>query len=157
MASIEVVAVDVGAPQARDAVAAYFDELADRFDTGFDAARGGADHDAAALRPPTGAFFVVTDADDVVGCGGLQRHDDDTAEIKRMWIDPARRGGGLGRRLLAHLEDAAVGLGYRSVVLDTNSTLTEAIAMYERAGYRSIERYNDNPYAQRWFTKDLPF
>jgi hypothetical protein len=41
------------------------------------------------------------------------------------------------------------------VVLDTNETLTEAISMYERAGYRPIERYNDNPDAQHWFAKDL--
>jgi ribosomal protein S18 acetylase RimI-like enzyme len=53
------------------------------------------------------------------------------------------------------LEDRAAELGYREVYLDTNGSLTEAIAMYERAGYRSIERYNDNPYAQRWFAKRL--
>ena len=39
--------------------------------------------------------------------------------------------------------------------LDTNGTLVEAIAMYERAGYHHIERYNDNPYAQAWFEKSL--
>ena len=41
------------------------------------------------------------------------------------------------------------------VRLDTNGTLDEAIAMYERAGYRRIGRYNDNPYAEAWFEKDL--
>ena len=46
-------------------------------------------------------------------------------------------------------------LGHTTVRLDTNGTLTEAIAMYERAGYRHIERYNDNPYAQAWFEKEL--
>lgn len=40
-------------------------------------------------------------------------------------------------------------------MLDTNETLVEAIAMYERAGYTPIERYNDNPYAHHWFTKHL--
>jgi GNAT superfamily N-acetyltransferase len=71
-------------------------------------------------------------------------------------VDPPRlRGLGLGRRLLARLEDVARDLGRTRVVLDTNEVLVEAIAMYERAGYRSIERYNDNPYAHRWFAKDL--
>ena len=42
-----------------------------------------------------------------------------------------------------------------SVILDTNESLTEAIAMYERAGYQAIERYNDNPYAHRWFARVL--
>jgi hypothetical protein len=42
-----------------------------------------------------------------------------------------------------------------AVVLDTNASLTEATAMYESAGYLPTERYNDNPYAQRWFRKTL--
>jgi ribosomal protein S18 acetylase RimI-like enzyme len=46
-------------------------------------------------------------------------------------------------------------LGCERIVLDTNSVQTEAISMYERAGYRSRERYNDNPYALRWFEKHL--
>ena len=41
------------------------------------------------------------------------------------------------------------------MVLDTNGTLTEAIAMYERSGYSRIERYNDNPYAELFFEKHL--
>ncbi len=57
--------------------------------------------------------------------------------------------------MLAALEEAARDLGYREIYLDTNSTLTEAIAMYDGAGYRRIERYNDNPYAGAWFAKRL--
>jgi hypothetical protein len=41
------------------------------------------------------------------------------------------------------------------VILDTNEVLTEAVAMYERAGYHRVERYNDNPYAHHWFAKAL--
>jgi ribosomal protein S18 acetylase RimI-like enzyme len=70
-----------------------------------------------------------------------------------MWIHSEWRGAGHGRRLLAALEEACAELGYARVVLDTNVTLTEALAMYEAAGYSPIERYNQNPYAQRWFTK----
>ena len=108
------------------------------------------------MTPPRGTFLVAF-ADDgtVVGCGGVQAHDDETAEVKRMWIHPEWRGAGLGRRLLATLEQHCTALGYTRVVLDTNATLTEAIAMYESAGYSPTEQYNDNPYAQRWFTKHL--
>ena len=57
--------------------------------------------------------------------------------------------------MLRELEALARRLGHTRVVLDTNGTLTEAIAMYERAGYTAIERYNDNPYAEAWFEKVL--
>lgn len=146
--------VDARSSDARGAVTAYFAELAARFPGGFDAGDA-LDTDAVAFDAPAGAFVVVHDGTDVAGCGGLQRLDDTTAEIKRMWVHRDWRSVGLGRRLLAHLESLARDLGRTSVVLDTNATLLEAIAMYERAGYQAIERYNDNPYAQRWFAKAL--
>jgi DNA-binding MarR family transcriptional regulator/GNAT superfamily N-acetyltransferase len=152
------VAVDTVAPDspvAQRALARYFDELDARFPGGFDASDPGASHHEDAMRPPHGGFVVLRTDDDVVGCGALQRIDDVTAEIKRMWIDPAWRGLGLGRRLLSSLEELGRAQGRHRIVLDTNATLREAIALYERSGYRSTDRYNDNPYAQRWFEKEL--
>ena len=72
-----------------------------------------------------------------------------------MWVHDGWRGAGLGARLLRHLEAVSADMGHQVVRLDTNGTLTEAIEMYERAGYRPIERYNDNPYAQAFFEKSL--
>jgi GNAT superfamily N-acetyltransferase len=154
-ATVAIDAVDPASVAAQYALARYFGELDDRFPSGFTVGTGGGVDEAGAFGPPHGAFLVMRIDDETIGCGGLQRVDEHTAEIKRMWIDAGWRGLGLGRRLLARLEDVARELGRARVVLDTNETLTEAIAMYERAGYRSIERYNDNPYAQRWFAKDL--
>jgi len=146
--------VDVTSEQARWAMTQYFDELARRFSDGFDA--DAAFEDAAVgFRPPHGIFVVARAGDDVVGCGAIQFVDSNTAEIKRMWVDPARRGIGLGRRLLGRLEGEVRSSGRSRVVLDTNDALTEAISMYGRLGYISIERYNDNPYADRWFEKSL--
>ncbi|WP_231122994.1 GNAT family N-acetyltransferase [Nocardioides sambongensis] len=73
-----------------------------------------------------------------------------------MWVDGDWRGAGLGARMLRHLEALAWERGSDRVVLDTNGTLGEAIALYERSGYRPIERYNDNPYAEAFFAKDRP-
>jgi DNA-binding MarR family transcriptional regulator len=146
--------VDVASDEAVRAVRRYFEEIDRRFPTGFDpddAATG----DLEAMRAPSGDFLVLRAESDVVACGGLQRHARTIGEIKRMWVDPEWRGCGLAGRLLSALEDRAGELGYRQVYLDTNATLVEAIAMYERAGYRHIERYNDNPYAQAWFAKRL--
>lgn len=139
---------------ARSTLDRYFAELDERFRSGFDPAAAGAD-DVDGMRAPHGTFLVAYDDGAPVGCAGLHRIDDVTGEIKRMWIDPEWRGFGLGRRLLVRAEERASALGCTTVVLDTNETLDEAIAMYERSGYERIERYNDNPYAHHWFAKVL--
>jgi DNA-binding MarR family transcriptional regulator/ribosomal protein S18 acetylase RimI-like enzyme len=147
--------VDPIGAAATAAMTAYFTELDGRFPNGFDAGDA-LGPGAAAMAAPHGVFLLAA-ADDgtTVACGGVQRLDTDTAEIKRMWVDPNWRGTGIGRRMLTELEGHARRLGYARVVLDTNATLTEAIAMYAGAGYQAIPRYNDNPYAERWFTKRL--
>ena len=145
---------DPSSPEAQMAMSLYFAELQERFTNGFDAQSALAS-DSIEFQGPGATFILVHVDRAVVGCGAIQRFDASTAEIKRMWISARSRSAGLGRRLLGHLEAQASDLGYTSVLLDTNETLREAIAMYETAGYRSIERYNDNPYAHRWFAKTL--
>jgi DNA-binding MarR family transcriptional regulator/GNAT superfamily N-acetyltransferase len=136
-------------PAAIDAAGRYFAELDRRFPAGFDP--GEPDH--------AGTFLLATSDGEPVAYGGIRDLADDgrsgTGEIKRMWVHEAWRGAGLGSRMLRELEALAVRLGHDRVVLDTNGTLTEAIAMYGRAGYSPIDRYNDNPYAEAWFEKAL--
>ena len=139
-------------PSAVRAMAAYFAEIGERF--GFEPGDAW-EQDAEAMAPPEGFFVVASSDGEPVACGGVQRLDDGAAEIKRMWVDRGWRGAGLGSRLLRHLESTARERGYAVVRLDTHSSLGEAIAMYERAGYHAIGRYNDNPWARRWFAKDL--
>ena len=148
---------DVSDPLGADARAAinrYVDELDRRFPGGFDPA-GAIEAEAAALTVPAGRFVVVRVDGRPAGCGGVQVLPDGAAEIKRMWIDDHMRGLGLGARLLRALEDHARALGCNVVRLDTNSVLTDAVAVYRRAGYRDIPRYNTNPYADTFFGKDL--
>ena len=155
LATIQFDVGDAGSPDAQWAVGQYFAEINERFPGGFhswDALEG----DVPAYAVSAGGAFVLARSDEaVVGCGGLVRIDDQTAEIKRMWVHPAWRGGGVAWRLLSAIEENARESGYRRVVLDTNPTLVEAIAMYKRAGYRPTPRYNDNPYAGHWFEKSL--
>ncbi len=139
-------------PRAVGAMGAYFAEIGERF--GFEPGDAW-QHDAASMATPDGFFVVATSDGEPVACGGVQRLPDGAAEVKRMWVHDSWRGAGLGARLLRHLEDLARTRGHQVVRLDTNDTLVEAIAMYERAGYRSIERYNDNEWARCWFEKDL--
>ena len=154
-AAVTFEVVDPASDEAVRAMSSYFDELDERFVDGFDAGEA-LTGDAAAMRPQHGSFLVARSDDEVVACGGVVRHDETTGEIKRMWVHADWRGVGLGRRTLAALEQEVARLGYETIVLDTNAVLTEAIAMYRRAGYAATSRYNDNPYAQHWFTKRVP-
>jgi len=150
--------VDPRSSDAISSMSAYFAELNEIFPTGFDPGDT-LTADASEFDPPAGTFVVIRAGDledaEVAGCGGVHTLEPGISEIKRMWVDPAWRGVGLAPRLLADLENRAAAIGHSKVRLDTNATLTTAIAMYERAGYRPIERYNDNPFAQRWFEKHI--
>lgn len=103
-------------------------------------------------------FLVARDAvEEPVGCAGLVRRDPGTAEIKRMYVRPAARGAGLGRRLLDEIEQHAVRLGAKRVVLETGLAQPEAIALYRRAGYEPIAPfgvYADSPLS-RCFAREL--
>jgi len=72
-----------------------------------------------------------------------------------MWVSQSARGLGLGRRLLAELEHHARARGVRTVRLETNRTLREAVGLYRAAGYREVAAFNDEPYAHHWFEKTL--
>jgi DNA-binding MarR family transcriptional regulator/GNAT superfamily N-acetyltransferase len=133
----------------------YYSELAERFDAGFDPGVSTLP-DAGEMAPPTGLFLIARLRGEPVGCGGLIIHDTDPAEIKRMWVAPAVRGLGLGRRLLGELERRAQDSGAATTRLDTNRNLTEAISMYRSAGYDEISDFNGEPYAHHWFGKRLP-
>jgi DNA-binding MarR family transcriptional regulator/GNAT superfamily N-acetyltransferase len=146
--------VDPGLPAARRCLQAYYDELDRRFPSGFDAGRS-RQTAVEDMRPPAGAFLLATVRGDAVGCGVLRFHPGAATEIKRLWVAPEARGTGLGRRLLARLEQHAGEQGGTVVRLDTNATLTEAIALYRSAGYHEVSAFNDEAYADHWFEKRL--
>ena len=107
------------------------------------------------MSPPHGCFLIARLNDRPIGCGGLRTLEPGMGEIKRMWVSADARGMGVAWRLLGALEEHARQLGMRRVRLDTNRVLTQAQAMYRKAGYVGIERFNDNPYANFWFEKAL--
>jgi ribosomal protein S18 acetylase RimI-like enzyme len=130
-------------------LAAYFAELDRRFPSGFDP---GPPANPARYRPPEGAFLLASWNGQAVGCVALSVADH---EVKRLWIAPEVRGRGLARRLMLAIEAQARQMGLTELRLDTNATLTEAIALYTATGWGRIARYNDNPYAEAWFAKVL--
>jgi putative acetyltransferase len=90
-----------------------------------------------------GVFLIVYRTGEAVGCGALRRLDAETAELKRMYVAPAMRGMGVGRRLVAALEAEARVLGIRRLVLETGVRQTAALALYRATGFRPIPLYGE--------------
>jgi DNA-binding MarR family transcriptional regulator/GNAT superfamily N-acetyltransferase len=153
-ALVRFVVVDPGGPLAQQCLAEYYAELDRRFDDGFND-RVSTAAPADELRLPRGLFLLASLRGEAVGCGALKFHTRGPVQLKRMWVSPAVRGLGLGRRLLAELESLAQEYGARKVRLETNRNLTEAIALYRSSGYTEVSRFNDEPYAHHWFEKTL--
>lgn len=110
------------------------------------------------LAPPGGEFLVARgEGGEFLGCAGVRLIGSDprTAELKRMYVHPAGRGAGLGRGLLAAVEEAARRLGAVRIVCETNSQLTEARALYARHGYQETPPYEGHGKADHWFAKAL--
>jgi GNAT superfamily N-acetyltransferase len=140
-------------PDATAVQEAFFAELRRRYPERADASPPPVDPEA--LVPPHGAWVVVRRDGVPVGCAGLKRLDDETGEIKRVYLAPEARGGGLARRLMTHMEDLARSLGYRTLRLDTGSAQPEAHRLYSSLGYREIDDYNGNGLASFWFERAL--
>ena len=151
---VEVAPERPGHPDARHCIDAYFAELGRRFDTGFDPERSlpAADED---LLPPAGLLVLARLQGAPVGCAALKMHAGAPAEVKRMWVADEVRGLGVGRRLLAAIEQHARDHGVRTLRLETNRALVEAIALYRSAGYREVPAFNDEPFAHHWFEKQI--
>jgi DNA-binding MarR family transcriptional regulator/GNAT superfamily N-acetyltransferase len=152
---IELRHVDPESPDAQRCLRAYVGELNRRApERGFDP-RWGATAEPHEVRPPNGDFVVAYLRGEAVGCGAVKHHPGQVTDIKRMWIAESARGLGLGRRLLEHLERLACEHGSRDAHIETSDVLPEAIALYRSAGYAEVPPFNDEPFADRWFTKPL--
>jgi DNA-binding MarR family transcriptional regulator/GNAT superfamily N-acetyltransferase len=153
-ASVQIMSVDPEHPDAQYCLAEYVAELNRRSERGFDPSVG-----ATALphevRPPAGEFFVAYLHGEAVGCGAVKHHEDEPAEIKRMWITPRARGLGLGRRLLESLETCARASGARVAHIETSAVLVEALSLYRSTGWVEVAAFNDEPFADHWLEKTL--
>ena len=89
------------------------------------------------------SFFVIRDNGVLVGCGGVQFFGNDYGEIKRMYVRPQFRGRGFARLMLDHLSEYTRSNGINVLRLETGIHQHDAIALYERAGFRSIPPFGD--------------
>ena len=107
------------------------------------------------LTPPSGVLLLARIDGEAAGLGGVRYLDTEIAEVKSMYVAPAFRGTGLGRQILARLDEIALEHGCRAVRLDTSDYLTPAVGLYRSAGYREVPAYNENPKADLWFERAL--
>ncbi|MEZ2127470.1 MULTISPECIES: GNAT family N-acetyltransferase [unclassified Sinorhizobium] len=94
--------------------------------------------DMASLEKPAVTFFVARNDGVICGCCALVEAGDSTAEIKRMFVDPAARGLGIASRLMDALEDRARAGRLSALRLETGIKQPEAIALYRKYGYVEI-------------------
>ena len=153
----DLIAIEEADPRGDDAkycLGEYYAELGRRFERGFDVSRS-RDPDAADMVRPRGAFLLAMSDGLPIGCVGLKGSGGDVGEIKRLWICPTARGFGMAKRLMHAVETVARELSVKTLRLDTNSALPEALKLYRTSGWVEIDRFNDDPYPDHFFEKHL--
>ncbi len=86
-------------------------------------------------------IVLAFDNGEAVGCGSIKEYEKGAAEIKRMFVQPARRGRGIAKMILAELEAWASELHFSECILETGWKQPEAIALYRKSGYETIPNY----------------
>lgn len=97
-------------------------------------------------------FAIVFYEDNVpVGCGAIKMFDDETMEVKRMYVTPEHRGKGIAGKILSALEIWSKELGYKRCILETGINQPEALALYHKSGFVRIVNYGQYANVQSSF------
>jgi ribosomal protein S18 acetylase RimI-like enzyme len=140
-----------------DAVATLFRAYAESL--GVDLSYQGFEAELAGLpgayAPPTGALLLARDASGTpIGCVAVRpRREAGICEMKRLHLDPAARGSGIGRALAIAAIQAARQAGYQTMRLDTLPTMAAAQALYRTLGFETTPAYYDTPVAGTIFMR----
>ncbi len=107
--------------------------------------------------PPTGEFLLAySSTGELLGCIAVRRFRDEVCEVKRLFVRPAGRGGGVGHLLAIAIVSEARELGYSRALLDTGGFMAAAQRVYEHAGFKPIPPYYDNPLPDiKYYARDL--
>ena len=95
--------------------------------------------------PPSGRLYLARCGKEAAGCIGLKKIDDQNCEMKRFYVRPQFRGRKLGVQLMQKIIMDAREIGYSHMLLDTLPFLEDAIRMYKKSGFYTIDRYSDSP------------
>jgi putative acetyltransferase len=94
---------------------------------------------------PDGRLLLLQAGSEAVGCIALRRFDGTSGEVKRLYVQAAHHGRGLGKALARSALDEARAIGYRRLLLDTLAPMAKARALYRALGFREIAAYYANP------------
>jgi len=99
----------------------------------------------APYAPPAGAILLAFVEHKTAGCVALKDLGSGVCEMKRLYVRPAFRGLGIGRKLAEAIIKEAQTRGYTTMRLDTLEILKEAMKLYESLGFKRIAPYYHNP------------
>lgn len=103
-----------------------------------------------------GYFEIAEDARGrLLGCCGLAPSSPMDCKLRKMYVEPAARGTGLGRALLQRFLERAAERGFRKVVLETTHRMQAAMRLYERNGFRRIDGHAASPRCDRIYAKQI--
>ena len=94
---------------------------------------------------PDGRLYLAYYGEELAGCVGLRKMDDEKCELKRLYVRPVFRGKHVGSALVDQLKSDAKKIGYSHMLLDTLTFLAPAIKLYEKLGFYEIPKYNNSP------------
>lgn len=112
------------------------------------------------LASPQRAYFIaLDDNDNIIGGIGLAELGfmDDTAELQKLYLTDAAKGQGLSYELIELVEETALNKGYKRIYLETHTNLKAAIHLYEKCGYKLIEKPKEVVHSSmnRFYLKEL--
>ncbi len=112
------------------------------------------------LASPQRAYFIALDNNDnIIGGIGLAELGfmDDTAELQKLYLTDAVKGQGLSYKLIELVEETALNKGYKRIYLETHTNLKAAIHLYEKCGYKLIEKPKEVVHSSmnRFYLKEL--
>jgi ribosomal protein S18 acetylase RimI-like enzyme len=96
-------------------------------------------------KEPGGAFFIAKENNEIIGCIGMKKLENNICEMKRLFVKDTYKGNGIGKKLVKIIINEAKLKHYEKMRLDTLDTMKKALKIYYKNNFYKIEPYYNNP------------